>query len=285
MIGSFFMKDIYEEVKNNYNEYQQNIVYYPIEFDEYPVYYFEYLQKTFINRKLHYHHGFEIGVCVEGEGIFIIDNKIHRFTKNSVVFIPSAIPHIAQSLDEAPSKWKYLTIDWEKILGYKEIRVCENMLQSEDMALLVQLICKEVEKKEESYQNVATHLIKALIHQLLRCETVDSSPRQTDDDNDKVYAAICFISNNYNQKFTIEDLAAANNYSVNYFRKIFKKYTGLTPLDYIINFRLRVASTLLRTTNKSVLEIAEESGFPTLSSFNRYFKKKFSTTPSQWRKM
>ena len=83
---------------------------------------------------------------------------------------------------------------------------------------------------------------------------------------------------------TIEDLAAANNYSVNYFRKIFKKYTGMTPLDYIINFRLRVASTFLRTTNKSVLEIAEESGFPTLSSFNRYFKKKFGTTPSQWRK-
>lgn len=279
------MEDIYEEVKNNFYEYQQNIHYYPIEFDNYPVDYDgDNIQKHFIDRFLHYHNGFEIGVCLEGEGIFIINNNIYRFRKNSVVFIPSTIPHIAQSLDKFPSKWKFVIIDWEKILDFKEIRVCENVIESEDMVLLVELIGREMLKKEESYQSIVTHLLKALVHQLIRHDCMNSPALQPNSDIDKVYAAICFINNNYNQKFTIEDLAAANNYSVNYFRKIFKKYTGMTPLDYIINFRLHVASNLLRTTNKSVLEIAEESGFPTLSSFNRYFKKKYSLTPSQWRK-
>ena len=278
------MEDIFEEVKKNYNQYRQNIVYYPIEFSDSPVYHFEYLQKTFTNKKLHYHIGFEIGVCLEGEGIFIIDDKIYRFSRNSITFIPSSIPHIAQSLNDSPSKWKYLTIDWEKLFGYKEISIFPNIVNNNDnMALLVELIYKEVEKKESDYLSVVTHLFKALFQQLMRYVTTESAQHHADSDNDKIYAAICFISSNYNQKFSIDNLAAANNYSVNYFRKIFKKYTGMSPLDYIINFRLQVASSLLRNTSKSILEIAEDSGFQTLSSFNRYFKKKYGTTPSKWR--
>lgn len=278
------MEDKLRDLKNDLNKYQQNIVYYPIQYDDFHVYYFEYLQKTFKNKKLHYHNGFEIGLCLEGEGIFIIENRVYKFKENCVTFIPSSQPHIAQSPDDAPSKWKYLTFDWENIFGYKEIHICENVIHSNEMAQLFLLIYGEVEKKADSYQNVVTHLLKALIYQLLRYENDSGDSSSTNDDYDKVYAAICYICNNYSHKFTIKDLAAANNYSVNYFRKIFKLQTGMTPLDYIINFRLKMASILLRSTNKSVLEISEESGFSTLSSFNRYFKKKYNMPPSQWRK-
>ena len=276
--------DELRDVKSDINQYQENIEYFPIVYDDFRVYCFEYLQKTLKYKKLHYHNGFEIGICLEGEGVFIIENRVYKFKKNSVIFIPSSQPHIAQSPDETPSEWKYLTFDWENVFGYKEISYCENVIHNDDMAQLVLLIYNEVNNKADSYQYIVTHLLKALIYQLMRYENVSESQKSENEDYDKVYSAICYICNNYNQKFTIEDLAAANNYSVNYFRKIFKLQTGMTPLDYVINFRLKMASILLRSTNKSILEVSEESGFTTLSSFNRYFKQKYNMTPSQWRK-
>lgn len=279
------MEDKINEMKNEYEEYRQNIVYFPIVYDDdFPVYHFEYVQKTFDNKKLHFHNGFEIGVCLEGEGIFLIANKVFKFTQNCVTFISSDQPHIAQSPNESPSHWKYLTIDWDKMFGNKDFEVRNNVIYSEEMAQLVLMIYDEVEKKQDSYRNVVSHLLNALVCQMLRHESkVDHIP-VVNSSHDNVYAAIRYICNNYNRKFSIEDLAAVNNYSVNYFRKVFKEQTGMTPLDYVTNVRLKMASILLRSTDKSILDVAGESGFATLSSFNRYFKNKYGVTPSQWRK-
>lgn len=276
-----------ENIKNEseYEDYRQNIVYFPIEYDDdFPVYHFEYVQKTFSNKKLHFHNGFEIGVCLEGEGIFLVANKALRFTQHCVVFISSNQPHIAQSPNESPSHWKYLTIDWDKMFGNQDFEIKNNVIYSEEMTSLVLMIYDELENRQESYKTVVTHLLNALICQMLRYENKTEHIVASGGVHEGVYAAIRYICNNYNKKFSIEELAAVNNYSVNYFRKIFKEQTGMTPLDYVANIRLKMASILLRTTDKSILDVAGESGFSTLSSFNRYFKNKYGVTPSQWRK-
>ncbi len=271
--------------KQEYDEYRQNIVYYPIQYDENcPVYYFEYIQKTSQNKKLHFHNGFEIGVCMEGDGIFLIANRVYRFTKNCVSFISSEQPHIAQSPNESPSRWRYLTIDWEKMFGNRDFEIRNNVIHSEKMAQLVLMIYDEAEKKESSYENVISHLLDALMCQMLRYENSDAASPVAKNGQDNVYAAIRYICNNYDKKFSIKELAAVNHYSVNYFRKVFKERTGMTPLDYVINVRLKMAAILLRSTDKSILSVAEECGFSTLSSFNRYFKSRYNMTPSQWRK-
>jgi len=268
-----------------YDEYRQKIEYYPIEYpDNSYIYHFEYIQKTFKNKKLHYHHGLEIGICLEGDGIFIIGNNVYKFTKNCVTFIPPDLPHIAQSANESPSRWKFLTIDWEKIFGNNTLEIKNNIIHSEDMAKLALMIYDEVDKKQDFYQNISHHLLNALICQMLRYENGHEEISSTATYNGAVYAAICYICNNYSENFTITELAATNNYSVNYFRKIFREQTGMTPHDYLINIRLKMASIMLRSTDKSILEISCSSGFTTLSSFNRFFKEKYGMTPTQWRK-
>ena len=77
-----------ETTLTDYREYLESIVYFPIDYDEdYPVHYFEYTQRTFSHKKLHYHNGFEIGVCLEGEGICLVENKVYPFTKGCVSLI------------------------------------------------------------------------------------------------------------------------------------------------------------------------------------------------------
>ena len=68
----------------DYQEYLESVVYFPIEYDEnYPVYFFEYTQRTFAHKKLHYHNGFEIGVCLEGEGIFLVKTRSIRSRRDA----------------------------------------------------------------------------------------------------------------------------------------------------------------------------------------------------------
>ena len=72
--------------------------------------------------------------------------------------------------------------------------------------------------------------------------------------------------------------------SVSYFRKVFSESVGMNPQQYIIHVRLSMAEHLLRTTNKSILEISQDVGFRSISSFNRLFLRAYGCSPRQFRK-
>ena len=58
---------------------------------------------------------------------------------------------------------------------------------------------------------------------------------------------------------------------------------GSDFIEYLNDYRLTMAERLLKTSDASVLEIAEMSGFDNLSYFNRIFKKKYGESPGKWR--
>ncbi len=74
------------------------------------------------------------------------------------------------------------------------------------------------------------------------------------------------------------------NVSVDYFRNMFKKYTGVSPYHYHLYIKLLQAKELLVTTNKSVKEVAYQLDFNSIHYFSRCFKKKFGINPSELRK-
>lgn len=94
-----------------------------------------------------------------------------------------------------------------------------------------------------------------------------------------------YIINNYNQSIKISDIADMLHISKYYFIKIFKNYTGTTPYEFLINYRINTSKELLKSTEMPVTEIAESVGFPDSSSFIRSFKKTTGLTPLQYRKL
>ena len=60
---------------------------------------------------------------------------------------------------------------------------------------------------------------------------------------------------------------------------------GTSFIEYLNEYRLTMASRLLLSSDASILDIANEVGFDNLSYFNRLFKKRFLTTPSNYRKL
>ena len=80
----------------------------------------------------------------------------------------------------------------------------------------------------------------------------------------------------------ISDLAKMCNVSPIYFRKLFKEYSGTTPLDYKLNTLITQAKQHLVFSNKPINEIADILGFSSPTYFCRIFKKKTGLTPMQY---
>lgn len=96
---------------------------------------------------------------------------------------------------------------------------------------------------------------------------------------------IYYLQTCYNQKITIEKLAEEFHTNRTTLLNDFKKYTGQSISNYLIQLRLMMASTLLRDTELSVDEICERTGFSDISYFSKVFKKKVCYTPSEYRRI
>lgn len=102
--------------------------------------------------------------------------------------------------------------------------------------------------------------------------------------NAKIREVIDYINQHYHEDLSIEQLALLMGYSKPHFMSLFKQHTGISCMDFIIRVRLNQAKQLLINSHLTVLEIAEQVGFPNISHFNRQFKKHYQLTPSQYRK-
>lgn len=86
-----------------------------------------------------------------------------------------------------------------------------------------------------------------------------------------------------NSEITIEDIAKHAGFSTDYFNRIFCTHTGFNVMEYVRFTRLKKASFLLRTTSRSILDIALECGYEAHESFARAFKKQYGKTPNEYR--
>ena len=92
-----------------------------------------------------------------------------------------------------------------------------------------------------------------------------------------------YIDEHYMDDLTLEAIAEESGFSKYHFSRLFKLYTNFTFYDYLTHRRIKVAEALLVEPNLSITEVALQSGFPSISTFNRVFKQKKNCTPSEYR--
>lgn len=95
--------------------------------------------------------------------------------------------------------------------------------------------------------------------------------------------SIVFIENHYSEPITVEEMAAAANFSPYHFIRVFKRATGFTPYEYLLKYRINRSKVLLASTSAPISEIARETGFHNASSYIRTFRKFEEKTPMQYR--
>ncbi len=102
--------------------------------------------------------------------------------------------------------------------------------------------------------------------------------------SEKIQKVIEYIHNNYLFDISREGLASMIDMHPDTFSRFFKTYTGKTLPDYINHLRIAHAKELLSANNDSIISIAFQCGFESLSTFNRAFHKIHNTTPTACRR-
>ena len=95
---------------------------------------------------------------------------------------------------------------------------------------------------------------------------------------------LTYIAEHYREKIKVADLSGLSGFSESYFMSIFKRYVGMSCVQYLNHYRIQKAAHALEETTQPVMEIAMDHGFDNISYFNLQFRKEFGMTPREFRR-
>ena len=147
---------------------------------------------------------------------------------------------------------------------------------------------EENEVKKEGYQMALKARLFDLMVILVR--QVPMQPFSSREKNHQVSRlkrldrVLAYIDSNYDKKLTLDDVADVANYSPYHFTRFFKDTTGMTFNEYLNSVRVKIAEEHLLDEDTPITEVAYISGFNSIQTFNRVFKKSKGCTPTEYRK-
>lgn len=150
-------------------------------------------------------------------------------------------------------------------------------------------------KVEEQFKTIFAELergtvdsmlqVSLALHQLLTlCAQGLLNQEQTESNQQVIQQAAQTIREKYNQPLSLNDLLRQAHMSRSYFLRLFRRYMGTTPYNYLISTRITQAKALLALTDRSVSEIGREVGFGDASNFSARFSAAVGQSPMQYRR-
>lgn len=112
----------------------------------------------------------------------------------------------------------------------------------------------------------------------------DTNRKELDEQSRRIKPALTFLEDNYNNDFSVEDLAKMCSLSVASFRRLFVSCIGTSPLEYRNRLRIQKATELLKFGRYTVGETAEMVGIPDIKYFGKLFKRYTGFSPSVLKK-
>jgi AraC-like DNA-binding protein len=126
--------------------------------------------------------------------------------------------------------------------------------------------------------------IKGLLYSLIsEFDSTASYADKTGADRGLLYKIFSFVENNYRSGCTLDALASETSYHYVYLSRFFKQTIGISFTEYVLRYKISEAAYLLKNRSITVAEAACDSGFDSLRSFNRNFKRIIGVTPTEYR--
>lgn len=147
---------------------------------------------------------------------------------------------------------------------------------------LVETIYRRGIEEEQYSQEICCSYLKVLLLELsVRLPDVNKNILPS---METYRACKSYIDGNFSNIISVVDISNACNINVKYMARLFKKYSGLSPSEYIMRLKLNKASVLLVTTDMSVKQIAFSVGFADPYHFSRNFKNAYGNSPKSYKK-
>lgn len=234
------------------------------------------------------YESFLIIFVLEGEGSIRLDKKILPLYKNQIALIDCYAPHFYQT----EKGWNILWIHFDGPVcrSYYNLIVKEygNIITLNETVTLrnfnsmfshiFNCFAHDVYYSEAELSKYITDLLTTLI-------APSSTQVTTPNTLSPTAQSMSYIRSHFTKDISVNNLADQVALSPYYFIRLFKKETGKTPHQYILEMRINSSKFYLRTTNSSIQEIAFACGFKSLNNFCICFKNIVNMTPTEYRSL
>ncbi len=227
--------------------------------------------------------------CLQGKGYYVADNKRFEVKPNQYFLLPAT--------DECTRYWADVkdpwTIYWIHFTGtviqnfndslninvmkgpvqipfnVKALDIWDKIYQSLEMGYSIENLCNA--------NFCLYHLLAAFLFPDKHIEA------EKNEQEDVIKNSIINMKESLDAKLTVEDMALRHHLSTSHFSMMFRKSTGMPPIDYFIHLKMQKACQLLYANGSKIKDVAQELGYEDPYYFSRLFKKFMGLSPEQYK--
>lgn len=253
----------------------------------------------------HFHQEYQLVVVMKGTGTRFIGDDIKHFEAGDMVLTGSNLPHVWRNDEEY---FQNLGLETHCIVIYFSTDFMEDKFLTKDEMKAISELLDKANRGLEIFgktRDGIREMMKIMLHQkgfdgvlsLLQILNRLSTSNQlkfinkkgylntvSDSDSKRMSAIHSYILNNYKGSIRLENVANLANLSPTSFSRYFKAHTNKTFSDFVAELRISLACKLLQKNDLSIIQVAYECGYRTLSNFNKKFKEVAGSNPLKYRK-
>ena len=234
----------------------------------------------------HMHYFTELCYIKKGTGNYLIEDQNFPIKEDDFIIINSNTSHTERSVGEIPLEYIILGVEGLNFSfgGEHEHLIFNCRRDHEEFAYFMDSLLEEMENKKPHYELVCQDLLNMLIVKLIRRTNFSFEFVPSVKSSRECIKLKQYMEANYNQNITLDTLAQVAHLNKYYMVHAFTRQFGCSPMNYLMEVRIKASKELLASTDYSITEVAQSSGFSSQSYFAQCFLKHCHMTASAYRK-
>lgn len=235
---------------------------------------------------LHTHQFSELTYIINGKGVFQVEDQEFPICKDDFIIVNPNTPHTEKSTGNEPLEYVILGVENLSFSfeGKKEHIIFSCANSQRDLMFYMNTMLREQEEQGRDYGLVCQNMLQVLIIKLIRRTNFAFEVTSSARISQECLKLKRYIEMNYTQDITLDDLSEISHLNKYYLVHVFNKYCGCSPINYLCKVRIQASKELLASTDYSITEIAQSSGFSSQSYFAQCFRKSCQMTAGAYRK-
>ncbi|AWG27023.1 AraC family transcriptional regulator [Flavobacterium kingsejongi] len=236
----------------------------------------------------------------------LFDQKGFDYLPGETVIVP---PNIEMKIDFPEASYKKPTQCLALALDYSKINETLNFLNEKypkegtnnywelhsnnyffynnaDLAASIQKLIKVSLSSSVTKDIIADLTLQEMLIQIIQLQTLKATQNDTiEDSKSTIMPIVSYIRENLNNDLSLKKLTDFSCMSKTTFHRFFKKELGMSPVEFIMHEKIKMAKALLNEPNIQINQVSYELGFDDSNYFIRLFKKHEGITPKQYQKL
>ena len=221
----------------------------------------------------------------EGQGVFINSKILHRYFSQGKAIVPNFVlmPYFIAAQDSLIYQ-KYVLPIMASPMDY-QIFSSDIPWQAQALSLMREMMAAQ--ENASDVELVNSYLIQKIWHILYQNTDVEHMGKKENysaSSQARLQLMMQYIHQKFAYNISLSDIADQAKVSKSTALNLFQRYLGISPVTYLVNYRLQEAAKLLASTEKKVTVISKDTGFDSVDYFCKAFKKYYKLTPTEYRK-